>query len=114
MDHGVVHLDNFRVDAHEEILKGKRQLAQRLASHIMGLRRRSNSLNARLLFVGGGAIALQAELKEHFPDVTVAADVQLANARGMWKHAELSERAAMEREHPIGASKGSIANVTSR
>lgn len=42
-------------------------------------------LMKRVLFVGGGAQALQFELKERFPNAVFASDAQMANARGMLK-----------------------------
>lgn len=96
IDTGIFQFAGQLIDIREEITTAKRQLARRVLTHVMSIQARTASANRQVLFVGGGATALQTELREQLPDLMLLPAPQLANARGMWKVGMLQEQVSME------------------
>jgi plasmid segregation protein ParM len=89
---GTIRMEGMEIDLRSALAQERRRLVLRIIVHLEGLYRRSSTPIQRLLFVGGGSMLLQAELREHFPKAAFAEHAQMANARGMWKFGHMSEQ----------------------
>lgn len=83
---GTLKLASGQVDLSAEVIKERRSLVSKIEIFMNGKLGSQMPLIQRVLFVGGGAHALQFELKDRFPNAVFAQDPQMANARGMLKY----------------------------
>lgn len=82
---GKVQLGTTALDISTEVLNERLSLVSSIEIFMKAQFGNQLPLMKRVLFVGGGAQALQFELKERFPNAVFASDAQMANARGMLK-----------------------------
>ena len=85
VERGVVRLHGIDRDVAGLVASAKRELVERLYAET----RRQLGLGVeldRVLFVGGGAVALAAHIADWFPNQAVAEHAAFANARGMLKY----------------------------
>jgi len=88
---GYVTLGNGRLDISEDVIKERRRLVAKIEDFMISQLGSEMPFLKRVLFVGGGAHALQFDLKARFPNAFFAADPQMANARGMLKYGVVSD-----------------------
>ena len=85
VDHGVVRLHGKNHDVADLVDAAKRELVERLYAET----RRQLGLGVeldRVLFVGGGTVALVEHIADWFPNQAIAEHPAFANARGMLKY----------------------------
>lgn len=82
---GRAKLGTSSLDISAEVLAERRALVADIEIFMNSQFGSQLPLMKRVLFVGGGAQALQSELRERFPTAVFATDPQMANARGMLK-----------------------------
>lgn len=82
---GKVQLGTTSLDISTEVLNERRSLVSSIEIFMKTQFGNQLPLMKRVLFVGGGAHALQFELRDRFPNAVFAIDPQMANARGMLK-----------------------------
>jgi plasmid segregation protein ParM len=82
---GVVRLFGKDQEVKELVQRAQRQLVERLHSETQRQLGRGAELE-RILFVGGGTLALAAHIQDWFPNQAVAEHPAFANARGMLKY----------------------------
>ena len=69
----------------ELVSDARREIVQRLHAETQRQLGRGAELE-RILFVGGGAVALAEDIRDWFPNQTIAPHPAFANARGMLKY----------------------------
>lgn len=84
---GEAQLGTGAIDISSDVLDGQRSLAANIELFMRAKFGNQVPLMKRVLFVGGGAHALQFALRDRFPSAVFAEDPQMANARGMLKFA---------------------------
>jgi plasmid segregation protein ParM len=72
-------------DVADQVRDARRELVERLHAETQRQLGRGAELE-RILFVGGGAVALADDIRDWFPNQTVAPHPACANARGMLKY----------------------------
>jgi plasmid segregation protein ParM len=72
-------------DVGHEVVAAMQELAERLYAECRRQLGRGLELD-RVLFVGGGAVALADHISDWFPNQAVASQPAFANARGMLKY----------------------------
>lgn len=72
-------------DVAELVRDARREIVQRLHAETQRQLGRGAELE-RILFVGGGAVALAEDIRDWFPNQTIAPHPAFANARGMLKY----------------------------
>lgn len=82
---GKLSLGASEIDVSDHVLDGRRSLALEIEDFLQSRFGSQMPLMKRVLFVGGGAKALQSDLSELFPSAVFAKNPQMANARGMLK-----------------------------
>ncbi len=85
IEHGIVRLYGKNHDVAAEVRAAKEELIERLHGEV----RRQLGLGMeldRVLFVGGGSIALAQDIRDWFPNQVMAEHPGFANARGMLKY----------------------------
>ena len=82
---GSVRLFGKTHDVAEIVRDARRELVQRLHAETQRQLGRGAELE-RILFVGGGAVALAEDIRDWFPNQTIAPHPAFANARGMLKY----------------------------
>ena len=82
---GSVRLFGKDCDVSDLVQSAQRQLVERLHAETQRQLGRGAELE-RILFVGGGAVALAAQIRDWFPNQAVAEHPAFANARGMLKY----------------------------
>lgn len=82
---GKVTLGTTSLDISSEVITERSSLVSSIEIFMKAQFGNQLPLMKRVLFVGGGAQALQFELKDRFPNAVFANDPQMANARGMLK-----------------------------
>jgi plasmid segregation protein ParM len=82
---GSVRLFGKTHDVAELVRHARRELVQRLHAETQRQLRRGAELE-RILFVGGGAVALAEDIRDWFPNQAIAPHPAFANARGMLKY----------------------------
>ena len=85
LETGVVRLFGRDYDVSQQVLGAKRELVERLNSETRRQLGRGVELD-RVLFVGGGALALAEHISDWFPNQVIADQPAFANARGMLKY----------------------------
>jgi plasmid segregation protein ParM len=83
---GQAQLGTTLLDVTKEVIAERRLLASSVEIFMRTQFGNQLPLMKRVLFVGGGAQALQFELRERFQNAVFATDPQMANARGMLKY----------------------------
>jgi plasmid segregation protein ParM len=87
---GVATLGSTTIDVSEVLEREKRALIERIAVFVASRYGSNAPLIKRVLFVGGGSVALRNQLRARFPNAVFAEDPQMANARGMLKYGYVS------------------------
>jgi plasmid segregation protein ParM len=82
---GSVRLFGKTHDVAELVRHARRELVERLHAETQRQLGRGAELE-RILFVGGGAVALAEDIRDWFPNQTIAPHPAFANARGMLKY----------------------------
>lgn len=82
---GSVRLFGKTHDVADEVRDARRQLVERLHAETQRQLGRGAELE-QILFVGGGAVALAEDIRDWFPNQTIAPHPAFANARGMLKY----------------------------
>ena len=82
---GSVRLFGKTHDVADQVRDARRQLIERLHAETQRQLGRGAELE-RILFVGGGAVALADDIRDWFPNQTIAPHPAFANARGMLKY----------------------------
>lgn len=82
---GRLSLGAGEIDVSTHVLDGRRSLALEIEDFLHSRFGSQMPLMKRVLFVGGGAKALQTDLSTLFPSAVFARNPQMANARGMLK-----------------------------
>ena len=82
---GTVRLFGKDRDVADLVRCAQRQMVERLHSETQRQLGRGAELE-RILFVGGGTVALSAQIRDWFPNQTIAEHPAFANARGMLKY----------------------------
>ncbi len=82
---GVVRLFGKDEDVADLVQRAQRQMVERLHSETQRQLGRGAELE-RILFVGGGTLALAAAIRDWFPNQVIAEHPAFANARGMLKY----------------------------
>ena len=82
---GSVRLFGKTHDVAELVRHARRELVERLHAETQRQLGRGAELE-RILFVGGGAVALAEDIRDWFPNQTLAPHPAFANARGMLKY----------------------------
>jgi len=85
LDTRVIRLFGRDYDASQEVFNAKHELVERLYAEIRRLLGRAVELD-RVLFVGGGTLALADHISDWFPNQVIAEQPAFANARGMLKY----------------------------
>ena len=83
--HGSVRLFGKNHDVADQVRDARRQLVERLHAETQRQLGRGAELE-RILFVGGGAVALADDIRDWFPNQAIAPHPAFANARGMLKY----------------------------
>ena len=93
VQHKVVRLYGRDHDVTAEVVAAKQELVERLYAETRRQLGRAIELD-RVLFVGGGAVALADHISDWFPNQLIAEQPAFANARGMLKYLQyVCERA---------------------
>jgi plasmid segregation protein ParM len=82
---GSVRLFGKTHDVADQVGDARRQIVERLHAETQRQLGRGAELE-RILFVGGGAVALAEDIRDWFPNQTIAPHPAFANARGMLKY----------------------------
>lgn len=82
---GSVRLYGKTNDVTEVVREARRQIVERLHAETQRLLGRGAELE-RILFVGGGTMALAEDIRDWFPNQAIAPHPAFANARGMLKY----------------------------
>jgi plasmid segregation protein ParM len=82
---GSVRLFGKNHDVADQVRDARRQLVERLHAETQRQLGRGAELE-RILFVGGGAVALADDIRDWFPNQAIAPHPAFANARGMLKY----------------------------
>jgi len=82
---GSVRLFGKNHDVADQLRDARRQLVERLHAETQRQLGRGAELE-RILFVGGGAVALADDIRDWFPNQAIAPHPAFANARGMLKY----------------------------
>ncbi|MCB1753497.1 MAG: ParM/StbA family protein [Gammaproteobacteria bacterium] len=82
---GTVRLFGKNHDVKDLVQRAQRQMVERLHSETQRQLGRGAELE-RILFVGGGTIALATHIRDWFPNQVIAEHPAFANARGMLKY----------------------------
>ena len=85
VQHKVVRLFGHDHDVSSEVAAAKHELIERLYAETRRQLGRGIELD-KVLFVGGGAVALADHITDWFPNQTIAERAAFANARGMLKY----------------------------
>jgi plasmid segregation protein ParM len=85
VQHQVIRLYGRDYDVRQEVATAKQELVERLYAETRRQLGRAVELD-RVLFVGGGTVALSNHITDWFPNQLIAKQPAFANARGMLKY----------------------------
>jgi plasmid segregation protein ParM len=92
---GEIRIADRQIDVSGTLEREKRDILERIGEFLVSLYGGSMTDIQRVLFVGGGSVLLEPQLRRRFPKAMFPEDPQMANARGMWK----SEHYSLAEEH---------------